>query len=89
MFFVIAFSPTPGGAGLIELLFNGFLSDYVTSNTHATFISTLWRMISFYVFLFAGAVLVPNWINKTLTHHEKGAEHTGLAQAPVSPQDQE
>lgn len=88
MFFVIAFSPTPGGAGLIELLFNGFLSDYVTSNTHATFISTLWRMISFYVFLFAGAVLVPNWINKKL---KKGnnEEDASLAQAPVSPQDQE
>lgn len=66
MFFVIAFSPTPGGAGLIELLFGGFLSDYVTNSTYATVISTVWRLLSYYVYLFAGAVLVPNWIRKVL-----------------------
>ena len=65
MFFVIAFSPTPGGAGLIELLFGGFLSDYVTNNTFSTLIATIWRVISYYVYLFAGAILIPNWIRKT------------------------
>ncbi len=64
MFFVIAFSPTPGGAGLIELVFNGFLSDYVTSSTTATVIGTSWRMISYYVYLVVGAVIIPLWVRR-------------------------
>ncbi len=77
MFFVIAFSPTPGGAGLIELLFGGFLSDYVTNNTYSTIIATVWRLVSYYVYLFAGAILIPNWIRRT-----------GLAPMPVVAKEQ-
>jgi len=66
MFFVIAFSPTPGGAGLIELLFNGFLTDYVSSNTYATVISTSWRLLSYYVYLLAGAIIVPAWLRRVM-----------------------
>ncbi|WP_373551619.1 YbhN family protein [Haliscomenobacter sp.] len=62
MFFVVMFSPTPGGAGIIELAFNGFLTDYVHSNTHATVISTIWRLLSYYLYLMAGALVVPVWI---------------------------
>lgn len=65
MFFVIAFSPTPGGAGLIELLFGGFLTDYVSSGTVSTIISGVWRLVSYYVYLLAGAVLIPAWLRKT------------------------
>lgn len=65
MFFVIAFSPTPGGAGLIELLFGGFLSDYVHSGTLSTVIATVWRALSYYVYLFAGALLIPGWLRRT------------------------
>lgn len=66
MFFVIAFSPTPGGAGLIELMFNGFLTDYVSSNTFATVISTIWRLLSYYVYLVAGAIIVPAWLRRVV-----------------------
>ena len=64
MFFVIMFSPTPGGAGFIEVAFNGFLTDYVLSNTHATVISAIWRLMSYYLYLTAGAIVVPNWIRE-------------------------
>lgn len=66
MFFIIAFSPTPGGAGLIELLFNGFLTDYVTNPTVSTTIATLWRLISYWVYVLAGALIIPNWIQGIL-----------------------
>ncbi len=65
MFFIIAFSPTPGGAGLIELLFGSFLADYVHSGTLSTVIATVWRGLSYYVYLFAGALLIPGWLRKT------------------------
>ena len=62
MFVIIAFSPTPGGAGFVEILFGGFLSDYVNSPTIATVISTIWRLLSYYAYLLIGAVIIPNWI---------------------------
>lgn len=66
MFVIIAFSPTPGGAGFVEVLFGGFLSDYVHNSTYATVISTLWRLLSYYSYLLAGAIVIPNWIRKVL-----------------------
>ncbi len=65
MFFVLVFSPTPGGAGLIELLFGGFLSDYVSSSTVSTVIATVWRLISYYFYLLAGVLIIPAWLRKT------------------------
>lgn len=66
MFVIIAFSPTPGGAGFVEVLFGGFLTDYVDSETRATVISTLWRLLSYYSYLLAGAIVIPNWIRQRL-----------------------
>ncbi|MBK6946876.1 MAG: flippase-like domain-containing protein [Haliscomenobacter sp.] len=71
MFFVIAFSPTPGGAGLIDLLFGGFLTDYVSNPTQSAMISTLWRLMSYYVYLFAGALIVPNWIRQRINERRE------------------
>ncbi|MCB9267535.1 MAG: flippase-like domain-containing protein [Lewinellaceae bacterium] len=66
MFVIIAFSPTPGGAGFVEILFGGFLSDYVSNPTYATLISTIWRLLSYYTYLLAGAIVIPNWIREIL-----------------------
>lgn len=66
MFVIIAFSPTPGGAGFVEILFGGFLSDYVANPTYATVISTIWRLLTYYSYLLAGAIIIPNWIRTVL-----------------------
>ena len=66
MFVIIAFSPTPGGAGFVEVLFGGFLTDYVQNATYATVISTIWRLLSYYSYLLAGAIIIPNWIRTIL-----------------------
>lgn len=73
MFVIIAFSPTPGGAGFVEVLFGGFLSDYVTNPTYATVISTLWRLLSYYSYLLAGAIVIPNWIRSVLNERRKAS----------------
>jgi uncharacterized protein (TIRG00374 family) len=64
MFLITLFSPTPGGAGFVEVLFGGFLSDYIPSSTLATLTATIWRMLGYYIYLFIGAIIVPNWIRK-------------------------
>lgn len=63
MFMVIMFSPSPGGSGIIEGVFGNFLSDYVPIGV-ALIIAILWRLISYYFYLFAGVIIVPNWLNK-------------------------
>lgn len=71
MFIIIAFSPTPGGAGFVEILFSGFLMDYVNNPTNATIISTIWRLFTYYAYLLAGAIIIPNWIRTILNERQK------------------
>ena len=66
MFIVMMFSPTPGGVGFVEILFGGFLTDYVSNPTLATVVSTIWRLLTYYSYLLAGAILVPAWLRKVM-----------------------
>ena len=66
MFVIIAFSPTPGGAGFVELLFGSFMSDYIETATSATVISTIWRLFTYYSYLIIGAIIIPNWLRMVL-----------------------
>lgn len=65
MYVIVALSPTPGGAGLVELLFGGFLSDYISRETTSTVLAFLWRLLTFYSYLLAGAMLLPVWWQAT------------------------
>ena len=64
MFLITLFSPTPGGAGFVEVLFGGFLSDYIPSSTVATLTAAIWRMMGYYIYLFVGAIIVPDWVRR-------------------------
>ncbi|MDX1940916.1 MAG: lysylphosphatidylglycerol synthase transmembrane domain-containing protein [Saprospiraceae bacterium] len=71
MFLIFLFSPTPGGAGVIELIFGGFLKDYITNPTISTVISTFWRLLTYYSYLLVGVIVIPNWINTILKERKK------------------
>lgn len=70
MFVVMAFSPTPGGAGIAEILFGGFLSDYVPDKTAASVIAIIWRIFTYYLYLFIGVIIIPNWIRQKLNQRK-------------------
>jgi len=70
MFMIMAFSPTPGGSGLAEIVFGGFLSDFLPL-TIAVLVALLWRIITYYVYLIAGVLIVPNWIRKVLNRRRQ------------------
>jgi len=75
MFVIIAFSPTPGGAGFVETLFNDFLDDFVAGNmTSALLIATLWRGFTYYAYLLAGVVVIPNWIRGVIKRRAEKKE---------------
>ncbi|MFM9055826.1 MAG: lysylphosphatidylglycerol synthase transmembrane domain-containing protein [Bacteroidota bacterium] len=60
---IILLSPTPGGSGLAEIMFGSFLGEFITQGLSST-LSMLWRMLSYYPYLFIGAILLPRWIRK-------------------------
>ena len=61
MFIIMAFSPTPGGAGLAEMALVGFTSDYVPAGIGLV-VALLWRGMAYYGYLLLGAIVVPGWV---------------------------
>jgi len=70
MFVIMAFSPTPGGAGFAEIVFGGFLSDYVPVGI-SLIIAFMWRGLTYYAYLLAGVIIVPNWVRKLINKRKK------------------
>jgi len=64
MWVILLISPTPGGAGVAEFAFNGFLGDLIPFGL-AGILALLWRLFSYYPYLFIGALILPGWIQKT------------------------
>lgn len=60
---ITSFSPTPGAAGVAEYLFGGFFSDYIPGGI-AVLIALIWRLISYYTYLIAGAIIIPIWFRQ-------------------------
>jgi hypothetical protein len=56
-------SPTPGGAGIAELLFVSLLKD--ASIHHLAIIAAIiWRLFTYYPYLLIGSIIFPKWIAK-------------------------
>ncbi|NDV47744.1 UPF0104 family protein [Paludibacter sp. 221] len=66
-------SPTPGGSGLSELAFKGIYNDLMLSGSAVLVITAIWRIISYYVYLFAGMVVFPRWARTRFQKKEKTA----------------
>jgi len=63
MWVIMLISPTPGSAGVAELAFGSFLSDYTPVGL-AIVLAVLWRLFTYYPYLFIGAIVLPNWIQR-------------------------
>jgi len=64
MWVIMLISPTPGGTGIAELAFSGFLKDFIPIGL-AGALALIWRLISYYPYLFIGAVILPRWVKRT------------------------
>lgn len=62
---ITQFSPTPGGSGITEYLFGGFYDDFIPAGI-AIVVAFVWRLITYYPYLVAGAIVIPNWISKII-----------------------
>lgn len=68
MWVIMLISPTPGGSGVAEYIFNGFLGEFIP-NGLAPSLGLLWRLISYYPYLFFGAIILPIWIRRVFSKH--------------------
>ena len=70
MFIIMAFSPTPGGAGLAEVALAGFISDFVPLGIGLV-VALLWRGMAYYSYLLLGAFVVPAWVARQISASNK------------------
>lgn len=57
-------SPTPGGSGIAEYAFGELLVDFSQSALLLASLAIVWRLISYFPYLFIGAFLLPRWLKR-------------------------
>ena len=66
---IILFTPTPGGSGFAEFMFTKYLGEFIPTGLSAS-LGLLWRLISYYPYIFIGVILLPRWIRRHFTKEE-------------------
>jgi uncharacterized protein (TIRG00374 family) len=67
MWIIMLVSPTPGGSGFAEYVFTRYLGEFIPVEplllgSVVVAMALLWRIVSYYPYLFIGAILFPRWI---------------------------
>jgi glycosyltransferase 2 family protein len=78
---LVLLSPTPGGSGLAEFIFNDFLGTYIAPGL-APALALLWRLMSYYPYILIGVVLLPRWVRRNVIDplaHPERAPRTPLS----------
>lgn len=70
MYVITQFSPTPGGSGVMELMFSGFFTDYISQGL-GSLGALLWRLITYYPYLIIGIIIIPNWIRRVIKYKKQ------------------
>ncbi len=63
MWVILLVSPTPGGSGVAEYAFPIFLGDFIPQGLEMA-LGLLWRLLSYYPYLFIGFIILPFWIRR-------------------------
>lgn len=77
---VLNVSPTPGGSGLSEWLFSEYYGDLVSSAGMALILAIFWRIISYYVYLVIGAIIIPGWLKNSVAKLKSKKEETQISE---------
>ena len=82
VFVIMAGSPTPGAAGVAEFTFSQLIKDYVPESGIALLIASGWRLMTYYLYLFVGAIIIPNWIRNILNERKRRRVSTRQQDTP-------
>ena len=61
MWIMMLIMPTPGGSGFAEFVFSKYLGEFISAGFVVT-MALMWRLVSYYPYLFIGAIILPRWI---------------------------
>lgn len=78
-------SPTPGGSGLNEIAFKEFYSDVMLGTGPLLIVMAMWRILSYYVYLFLGIIIFPQWAKKAFPRkkgNKQVEENTNVQEGP-------
>ena len=70
LWIVMVVSPTPGGSGISEFAFREYYNDITLGSGPILVITLLWRLISYYLYLLLGVLIIPKWIKKSFTKNK-------------------
>lgn len=65
MWILMIISPTPGASGISEVVFQNYLGEFIPFVGVVPVITLLWRLLTYYNYLFVGALIVPRWVKKS------------------------
>ncbi|GET30676.1 lysylphosphatidylglycerol synthase transmembrane domain-containing protein [Prolixibacter sp. SD074] len=68
MWIMMMVMPTPGGTGFSEVVFLQYMDVFIPTG-FASLMAIIWRFVSYYPYLFIGAVILPGWIRKSFKRH--------------------
>lgn len=68
---LLTVSPTPGGSGLSEWLFASYYGDLIADASMVLVIAVIWRLITYYIYLAAGAFVIPAWLRHAPAQRRK------------------
>jgi len=68
MWSILLLTPTPGGSGFAEFAFSGFFKDFIPLGLAAS-LALIWRLISYYPYLFIGSIVLPRWLKRVYGQH--------------------
>jgi hypothetical protein len=69
MWIMMLISPTPGGSGFAEFVFTRYLCEFIPVQPAllgavAIAMALIWRIVTYYPYLFIGAIIFPRWIKR-------------------------
>lgn len=74
MFVVMIISPTPGSSGVAEGLFSRLFAEFSPAG-YVLILATLWRLISYYPYLFVGPIILPGWVRRVFRKTTPSAQN--------------
>ncbi len=66
MWIMMLVSPTPGASGMSEFVFPQYLGEFIEPISFAIILAFIWRIVSYYPYLFIGIIIFPRWLQKKI-----------------------
>jgi len=64
MWLLMVIIPTPGGSGIVELVFSDYMAEFIPALGLVTLMAILWRLVTYYPYLFIGVLVLQKWIKR-------------------------